>query len=830
MKKHFFKQIILFAIIAFLLSGSALFLLKTNQGLRFCLMVAAKITHGKLTAEKIDGNLIGPIDIEKGYFANKEASVFVGKLHLEWKIQDLLSGKINILSIYADNLKISTSTSAVKKRNLTIKEIMANLRKLYLPTCIKLENLQLYNILWQQGSSAPIKIAKIVMQLRATKGNFDAIKIELQAQNSSVLVNGTLQKEWAINWNINLPNLNNVFRGAEGSLMSKGNVYGERDSPKIDAVVNIGQFKYSNIACASFAGKTHVDLSVAKKSQLELNIGALKINNFVFDHLAISAGMGRETPNTQDIVFNANIGAVTMFFHVGDSVQSLKLNKGNILGNLGRRGFSLKSTLFFEQYDPINIELKLPKLNNIDSLYYEQPLNGLVTWQTKNLSFLQTVLPNIKNVQGILKAKYTIGGTLQDPAFVGDVSLSKASLQIPELNIKVENIKLNIRGVYNKIEYDCVAHSGSGVLNLSGETILAQNKFNSRLAVNSVDFLIANTQEYNVVVSSQLVLQTKGNVLILTGKILVPKALIKPSGLNGNDALPSEIVYVEKEKNDKYKGLDLYAKIKLVLGDDVSIDIMGLKGKVQGQLQISDEPRKITTALGSLYINDGNYHIYGQQLKVIKGNLHFFGGAVTNPEITVEAIREFKASNHSFSFGSSGGALIVGIRMYGMLDNTKIDLFSVPDGLAKQEVLSYLIMGKSSDQVSGNSAQLLLQAATALNFGGAGDISNFIDNLRKKIGFSEFGLDEETRLNTPKDITSSRLNFSDKPGSVLTTNTVFVLGKFLTPKIFVGYSMSLLDANNILRVKYYINKYWSIQSESSNLGNGVDLFYTIERN
>jgi translocation and assembly module TamB len=56
-----------------------------------------------------------------------------------------------------------------------------------------------------------------------------------------------------------------------------------------------------------------------------------------------------------------------------------------------------------------------------------------------------------------------------------------------------------------------------------------------------------------------------------------------------------------------------------------------------------------------------------------------------------------------------------------------------------------------------------------------------------------------------------------------------MLGKYLSPKIYVGYSMGIADAFNVFRVRYYFNKQLSAQSESSTNGNGVDMLYTIEK-
>ncbi len=60
-------------------------------------------------------------------------------------------------------------------------------------------------------------------------------------------------------------------------------------------------------------------------------------------------------------------------------------------------------------------------------------------------------------------------------------------------------------------------------------------------------------------------------------------------------------------------------------------------------------------------------------------------------------------------------------------------------------------------------------------------------------------------------------------------NTSVVLGKYLTPQLYINYSIGLLVPINIFRVRYSLNKQWSLQAENSSLSTGLDLLYSIER-
>ena len=99
MKKYILKQIILILITLLILSGGLLFLLNTEQGLHTSFMLASKIIPGKLTTQKLNGRLLGPVNIDKFYFENKTVTISADTIYLEWNIQDLFLGKIKAITL-----------------------------------------------------------------------------------------------------------------------------------------------------------------------------------------------------------------------------------------------------------------------------------------------------------------------------------------------------------------------------------------------------------------------------------------------------------------------------------------------------------------------------------------------------------------------------------------------------------------------------------------------------------------------------------------------------------------------------------------------------------
>jgi translocation and assembly module TamB len=55
-----------------------------------------------------------------------------------------------------------------------------------------------------------------------------------------------------------------------------------------------------------------------------------------------------------------------------------------------------------------------------------------------------------------------------------------------------------------------------------------------------------------------------------------------------------------------------------------------------------------------------------------------------------------------------------------------------------------------------------------------------------------------------------------------------VLGKALSPKLFVSYGISIAEAINTVKLRYSLNPRWSLKAEAG-LEQSADVEYRIER-
>jgi translocation and assembly module TamB len=64
--------------------------------------------------------------------------------------------------------------------------------------------------------------------------------------------------------------------------------------------------------------------------------------------------------------------------------------------------------------------------------------------------------------------------------------------------------------------------------------------------------------------------------------------------------------------------------------------------------------------------------------------------------------------------------------------------------------------------------------------------------------------------------------------SDLSNDTSLVLGKYLSPRIYVSYGISLAEAINTLKMRFTIGDRWTIKTEAGQ-ARSADIVYTLKR-
>ena len=809
--RRIIKQFIFLIILLLSISGVVVFLFNTEMALRGMVTVATKVIPGKLTIEKTAGHL-NNFTLKGVNYKNAAVDLTINQVQFSWSVSHLLQGVFRINCLNLDGIKIQTfaADKVQTSAKLPAKKIRAWLGHLQWLSHIRCYNVKITDVLWQTpNEKTPLKIDDFTFQLQ-DDGHLNSA---LHALTTTLLVQGEVGNQLNVTWKFSLPHLESLVHAA-GSIYSEGVVSGTGDLPKINGVITVTHLITDEVNLGRFSSKFNLDW---EKRNSELNFS---LQRFKTSGIEIPAWQGKWLFQVNDGI-KLTLASVPLVIHsfLGNQFHVLSVDDLGATVDWNADKIELNGNFVLE-HNPFAVSLALTKRHLALWNLSKAALLGKLTWQVNDLSFISGFFPQLARVHGAAKINYDFKGTLLQPEITGQLVVANTAFTVPKLGLSLHDLQLSLKQDHTNLSYDGAVRSGTGDLQFKGAA-----QFNDdptfTVDVTGKDFLVSNTPEYVITVTPKLRIYFENNSLHIDGSILIPKASIKPVDLSSNATLPREVVFVGQRTSDNLlERLQLYSKVQLELGDAVKIDAFNVKGRLYGAIEITDEPNRPTTANGSLTVSKGTYSMYGQTLKITQGELHFAASPIDNPELNMRATRTLVAVNlpDTMGFGQKND-LVVGLQTSGTIDSLQIELFSVPSGLSKTDIFSYLILGQPEAQATSNKAQLLLQAATALNFSGVSELNHVIDNLRETFGLNKLALTSEE---------TSQIN-SSGDAAMPTSNTALVLGKFLSPRLYVSYSIGFLEQVNIFRARYRLSKHWSAQTENSTLGNGVDLIYSVER-
>ncbi|MBX3727219.1 MAG: translocation/assembly module TamB domain-containing protein [Xanthomonadales bacterium] len=424
-------------------------------------------------------------------------------------------------------------------------------------------------------------------------------------------------------------------------------------------------------------------------------------------------------------------------------------------------------------------------------------LQGDVELALPDLSLLALLVPDLEQPQGRLDGRLALSGTLAAPRAEGELTLSAFTTELPALGLRVRDGTARVAsGEDGRFQVEARAGTGgSGTLAVDGWVGLpADGRLPMDLRVTGQEVLVADLPAARVVVSPDLQVQGNARGLRVTGTVLVPQAALRPDRLELGAARPSpDIVVVDDEQavaSEAASALPVIADIEVRLGQRVTIEGYGLDGRLTGSLQVRERPRRPTTARGEIVVA-GDYQAYGQDLEIERGRLVFAGGPIENPLLDIRAVRRVRE-------------VVVGLAVTGNAARPVLEVYSVP-AMDQAEALSWLVLGRPLRQAtSASDADLLGTAAAALTTAGG-------DLLARSLG-ARLGLDE-VGVGSSRELGAGALT----------------VGKYLSPRLYLGYGRSLFDGSQLLMLRYRLSERFELEASSGTREDKAGINYRYER-
>ena len=511
--------------------------------------------------------------------------------------------------------------------------------------------------------------------------------------------------------------------------------------------------------------------------------------------------------NTLDLSLNSEGGDLTHTL-VNDKPTSIHFDKLSVNAEKLKQTIKLSTNMDLQKTGNTSVWLTLNNVNTIGDFKTDLPVSGEINSTINDLSLLPLLIPEIQSIEGKISSQFRIGGTLASPRITGQSKLLAERITLPLAGLEVKNTEINTRSSESrKISIEGSSHSGDGIITFKGEIPdYAAEKLLVKLEVSGERFLAMKIPDIEMEMSPKFSLILEGNTVNMDGAIFVDRAKITPLESYAGLTPSSDVVFIDPQstttQEEPYK---LLGTMRLKLSEQVYVQSSGFNGRISGELAITESSSNVTLATGELLIKDGRYtasvqgdnipslliSIAQKELLIDESKLIFASSPVDNPRLDIRARRP------------TGTDVVVGVGIKGHANNPQVVLFSEP-AMDQADILAYLTLGYPLSDASKNDGQYLARIASSIGLVGG-------EKLAKNIA-KEFGIDEVY------------IQSQDT-----TQQAQLVLGKYLSPKLYIRYAVGIGEAVDTLQIQYKLTDRWILRTETDETQKGTDLIYTIDK-
>ncbi len=218
-------------------------------------------------------------------------------------------------------------------------------------------------------------------------------------------------------------------------------------------------------------------------------------------------------------------------------------------------------------------------------------------------------------------------------------------------------------------------------------------------------------------------------------------------------------------------------------------------------------------AKGQINLVNGKYRAYGKTFDIDYGQIVFAGGPINDPLLDIRAQRKIEPTSTLVS-AKTQSTIIVGVKLIGNLKSPKLEFYSIPT-MSDTDIMAYLVVGRPQSEMNQAQGELMLQAVSQLVsvMGNQRDDVQF--NLAEKLKLDQFGFSKKAQG-------TSSANHNPLE------DTVFVLGKQLSERLYLHYSLGIVDSANNFGLRYMLGKNLTLEASTGTQGSSADVLLSFE--
>ncbi len=439
----------------------------------------------------------------------------------------------------------------------------------------------------------------------------------------------------------------------------------------------------------------------------------------------------------------------------------------------------------------------IPGAGDFEAAFATLPLRGKLELDDFDLTVLNSLTGYGVEPTGRVNGSFLMGGTVGKPVLTGDSRIEGGGIALPYQGIMLENVTASIEAGENAAKILCRTTSGPGELKAEGILRYGDSGVEGILQLRGKNFLLVNLPEYAFRVTPDVRLRFSRNKGEISGVVKVPYGMITPEEMKDAVQASEDVVLVNGRKEIRGKGWPFALDLDVQAGDDVRIDGYGLAGRLTGRLNIKTAKDELLTGKGQLDLVEGKFSLYGRTFDIERGRVLFTGGPIENPGVDIRAqkkVGEEEAKDKAYT---------VGVDISGLVQDLKYHLFSDPY-MEDTEILSMMIFGHSLGDSSEEDSNLIEAAAETLGLKGS---AKFMQGIGSILHLDDLHLE----------------------GSSTKENVSLVVGKRVTKDLYISYDINMFNQLGEFRIRYDLNKGFSIETRSSSESTCADFLYSFEK-
>lgn len=350
-----------------------------------------------------------------------------------------------------------------------------------------------------------------------------------------------------------------------------------------------------------------------------------------------------------------------------------------------------------------------------------------------------------QQLSGPIAIAADFGGRLAAPQLNGLVRADSLTYENGAYGTRLTQMRLRARFTADRLELDSLhAQAGEGTVEAKGFVSLsAEQNYPMNVSATLANASLAKSDALGAAASGTITLtngpgggQIKGNLTIPNARYeIIREGAAEVPELTGVRRKRDIRIAKPTDRPPAAAPAGLFKlNVRIRADNQLFVSGMGLESEWQMDLRIGGTSRA-PVVTGGLDLIRGTYSFAGTRFDVTRGRIRFSGGALTDPDIDIQATTTKDSTTFNINIAGTG-------------QKPQIAFTSTPQ-LPQDEVLSRLLFGTNPENLSATEA---IQLAAALNsLRGSGGGINPLGKLRSATGFDRLrvlGADEASGRGT----------------------------------------------------------------------------------